>query len=271
MIENKIDYSKIEGLIKNGLLQVMDDNYNYYQGNEIIITTDVQFQKEKNKKPGCIYIVLQFSPASINFGQVVLPVTITAISEQNKLKVCKQLLIDYVYTYNQTKSENGTIFQIYESPVVSSNFQTVFEGFRSVLNVDGTFIISENASFFDLTYNYKDKNGDEQNDYVEFISGQLDYSTQPDTQPFNFTKNFTKSEIRFSTLSFTITTFATSDSPLIKDIIKVVMKKETNNKTFNFDVDFLNIETLNDNFKLINFSASQKIADMPMIVATFAN
>ncbi|MBR6515946.1 MAG: hypothetical protein IKT40_03730 [Bacilli bacterium] len=262
----KINYEQIENIVKNGLMTVMDNDYNYYKNNEIIVTTDIQYTKLKNKKPGCIYIVLSFSPASINFHQVVLPVIITVISEQNKVKVSKQLLTDFVYLYNQTKADDDKIFMLFNLPSVGTNFQPVYEGFRSILTVDGTFIISESASFFELTYNNEDIE-----EKVEFINGQLDYSAQTDTQPFYNMSNFTSSITKFSTLSFTITAFVVSDSDFIKDIIKVVLKKESNDKTFNFDVNFLNIENLNDNFKLINFSVNQKINDMPMFVATFTN
>jgi hypothetical protein len=263
----KINYELIEDLIKSNFYEVMDENYNFYDKNKILITTDLQIIKNKNKGPRMIYVVIQFSPAEINFGQTVLPVSITAISEQNKLNVCKQLLIDYSQKFNMAKSEDGTIYQIYTSPQVESSFQDLFEGQRSIISLEGTFIISETASFFEL--NYHPNENDEE--YVEFVNGQIDYNAQLDTQPFFNLKNFTKSEVKFSTLSFTITTFAVSDNVLIRDIIKTVLKKESNNKTFNFDVSFLNIEEINDNFKLINFSASQRIADMPMIVATFTN
>jgi hypothetical protein len=355
----KINYEQIEHIIKDGLNTVMDNDYNFYKGNEIVVTTDIQYAKLKNKKPGCIYIVISFSPASINFHQVVLPVVITVISEQNKLKICKQLLTDFVYLYNQTKADDDKIFMLFNLPSIGTNFQPVYEGFRSILSVDGTFIISESASFFELTYkmffleqefnddlkfdgpfgfnvnfesngeyfdmiavnpdnevlyygynnpvydslngwykeeykkikfsvisddfysfdyrleNFLKNNGvfsqNEEEEKVEFINGQLDYSAQTDTQPFYDMNNFTLSETKFSTLSFTITAFIVSDSKFIRDIIKIVFKKESNNKPFNFDLKFLNIENLNDNFKLINFSANQKINDMPMFVATFTN
>ena len=138
--------------IKNALIEVMEEDYYYYKDYKVIISKEQEFIKLKQAEPKAIYIVVKFGSASINFSQTVLPVTLTAMSEQNKLDVCQKLLCDFVNKYNLETNDDGTVRQIYELPVVTSNFNKVFEGFRSILFVNGFFVISKNANFFELEY-----------------------------------------------------------------------------------------------------------------------
>lgn len=145
-----IDNNEVINIIKNSLLETMDENYYYYKDYNVILAKEQEFIKLKQAKPNAIYIVIKFGSASINFSQTVLPITLTAMSEQNKLDVCQKLLSDFVNKYNLETNEDSTIRQIYELPVVTSNFNKVFEGFRSILFVNGYFVISKNANFYEL-------------------------------------------------------------------------------------------------------------------------
>ena len=153
---NLIEHDDVLNMIKNSLLQVMDEEYNYYKDYKVVLAKEQEFIKLKQAEPKAIYIVIKFGSASINFSQTVIPITLTAMSEQNKLDVCQKLLTDFVNKYNLVSNEDSTIRQIYELPVVTSNFNKVFEGFRSVLFVNGYFVISKNAMFYKLQSLKKD-------------------------------------------------------------------------------------------------------------------
>lgn len=145
-----IEHNEVINIIRNSLLEIMDNDYYYYKDYNVILAKEQEFIKLKQAKPNSIYIVIKFGSASINFSQTVLPITLTAMSEQNKLDVCQKLLSDFVNKYNLETNEDSTIRQIYELPVVTSNFNKVFEGFRSILFVNGYFVISKNANFYEL-------------------------------------------------------------------------------------------------------------------------
>lgn len=159
MKERKINYDNIMKEIKNQLMTVIEEDYSYFKNYKFVISSEQQFIKDSDIDPNNIFIVVRFLPASVNMGQIVLPMTITALSEQNNLKVCQTLFNDLSQAYNlKTSSDKKTRF-IYESPRVFGNFTSVADGFRSLIQVSATFVVSENANFFTVKYYDNSKNG----------------------------------------------------------------------------------------------------------------
>lgn len=162
-------------MIRNQLTELMEENYNLYKDYDVKIAKEQDFDKHMKNgqiKAKTIYVVIKFGGASINFGQTVLPVTFTVLSEQNKCDIAYTLLTDYVNKYNLESNQDLTIKQVYESPSVSSNFNVAFEGYRSVLNVTAFFVISENANFFEYWY-YKLNNFIINNENSEIFNTKL--------------------------------------------------------------------------------------------------
>lgn len=152
MKERKINYDNIMKEIKNQLMTVIEEDYSYFKNYKFVISSEQQFIKDSDIDPNNIFIVVRFLPASVNMGQIVLPMTITALSEQNNLKVCQTLFNDLSQAYNlKTSGDKKTRF-IYESPRVFGNFTSVADGFRSLIQVSATFVVSENANFFTVKY-----------------------------------------------------------------------------------------------------------------------
>lgn len=159
MKERIIDYDNILKEVKNQLITIMEEDYSYYKNYKFIISSEQQFIKDEDLVPNNIFIVVRFLPATVHMGQIVLPMTITAMSEQNKLKVCQTLFNDLSQSYNLKTSVDKKTRFIYESPRVFSNFTSVGDGFRSLIQVAATFVVSENANFFTVKYYDNDKNG----------------------------------------------------------------------------------------------------------------
>ena len=151
---NKINYDEIIHLIRDQLLVIVEENYAYYGEYKIIISEEQFFIKPSQVDPKAIYIVLKFSPISVHFGQTVVPVQIRASSEENNIEVCRNLFADLVSKHNLDKNEDSTIQQIYESPVVNSSFNKVTTGFRALISVSATFVVSKNANFYKYYYCY---------------------------------------------------------------------------------------------------------------------
>ena len=154
MYSEELQYDEVVRIIKEQLVAVMEDNYNIYKNYDVIIAKEQEFDKHTKLglKPKTIYVVVKFGGATINFGQTVLPVTLTVMSEQNKCTIAQRLLIEYVNKYNLEINQDGTIKQVYESPSVTSNFNIVYEGYRSILIVSAFFVISKKADFFEFEY-----------------------------------------------------------------------------------------------------------------------
>ena len=150
----KIDLDLITNIIQGQLQEIAnnDENYELYKDVRIICSLEQQFMKIRDKDRNAIYIVIRFGSTSVVFSQAVLPVSIIALSEDNKLELARSLLMQYALTYNLKRVQNETIQQIYEAPSVSSNFEPVYYGFRSVITETGVFVISPNVNFFRVLY-----------------------------------------------------------------------------------------------------------------------
>ena len=157
---NQIDYKEIEYLIKDQLTGIFEENYSYYEGYDFKIAQEQFFTKPSQVDPKTIFIVLKFSPISVHYGQTILPVQIVAVAEQNNIEVCRTLFTELVSKYNLGQNDDETIQQIYESPYIASNFNKVVAGYRSLVTVSATFIVSKNANFYKYSYCYytSDKN-----------------------------------------------------------------------------------------------------------------
>ena len=145
-------YDRLEKFIENGIKEVINEKHPVYDEYKIIVSSEQQFIKEKEKDKLAIYIVVQYGQATVHYGQIVMPFSLVVLSEKNRLKIAQQLLYDYSIKNNMTYNDEKTIYQIIETPTRTSNFQLMFEGYRSILNASGSFIISENANFYGLIY-----------------------------------------------------------------------------------------------------------------------
>lgn len=166
-------YEKVEKIIENGIIEVINEKSPIYDEYNIVVSNEQQFIKMKEKNQKSIYIVIQYGKAAVNYGQIIMPVTLAILGEQNRLKIAQRLMYDFTTSKNMTYNIDKTIFQVYESPTVSSNFQLMFEGFRSILQVSGSVLISDNANFYGLVYHHNDitdleKTEWEMNDEISF-------------------------------------------------------------------------------------------------------
>ncbi|WP_281512133.1 hypothetical protein [Mammaliicoccus vitulinus] len=152
----QINYDEMLQIIRNQLVEVMEDSYYYFENYKVKVSLWQQYVKIQNKDPNAIYIVVKFLPASVYLGQTILPLTIEVMSEANKIDACLKLLTEYAqkFTLEQAGENNTIIQQTYDSPTITSNFNQVFAGLRSVMYMSGTFLLSKDANDFDIYYNY---------------------------------------------------------------------------------------------------------------------
>ena len=141
-----INYDEIIETIRNQFKEILYSD-NYYNGYSVTVAKEQDFVKIRdNKDPKHIYVIVKFQSASLNYHQYLLPLTITALSEQNKLDVCQRLMLEYAETYNLSMSNDETIKQFYDAPQVLSNFEEIYYGYRSMLHMTGTFLVSQDTN-----------------------------------------------------------------------------------------------------------------------------
>ena len=274
-----IDIKKIMDLLEAELSEVMADDESYFSSTQFILSNEQQYVKRTAYKENTIYINAKFSPASINFGQVSLPITLTAMSEHNNIEKCQRLLLDFSQYWNlkTLQVSDYSVFQIYSSPSVNSNFNEVYDGFRSVFSISGTFLISKNSNMCTLYY-YKDNNTKEE---IDCISSQINFTVQVDSQAYYNSDNFTESVSQIGTLAVGVSAYlVSSDDPinspnLFDKILYIICKNKAMvpdliNTTFYFDIKYKNGVTLTKvPLKLVSFSQQQTIGEIPLATVSF--
>lgn len=149
-----LKFKYVVDIIKEQMDAVRMTDPDFYSNYNFDIENEQYFVPDEEREPNRIYIVIKFSPAQIDYGQDIMPFTIQAVSEQNGLIAAQRLLFDYAQTFNlRTLLKDGkTIYQNYTSPNVISNFEVIYDGFRSVLIMSGTILISSNINRITLKY-----------------------------------------------------------------------------------------------------------------------
>lgn len=290
MSDNIIQKEEIVNLIRNELTTVMEENYNLYKDYNVIIAVEQEFDKHAKNglKDKNIYIVLKFGAASINYGQTVLPVSFTVLSEQNKCDISFKLLTDFVNKYNLEINQDKTIRQVYESPSVSSNFNAVYEGYRSILTISAFFVISKNANFFDFQYGIDDENVTiiydfnsfefgassdfiekveifDSNKFENFISNYYDYLTEQNTLKISVTRLKVSTSFIWYVINTTNSLKNVSENENIAELTDYGLKVYFKNNQYR--------EKMSNTF-FIKFEKSETIKtnyyDIPVITSSFS-
>ena len=261
MIDEKIiKYNDILLLIKNELIETMEEKYEYYKNYEIVVAPEQEFIKIGNINPNAIYIVISFGVTEVAFGQISLPISIRAMSEQNKLEVCQNLLTEFALKYNMSYDDEGIIYQLLDTPSVSTNYNIVHEGFRSLLTMSGTFLVSKDINPVEIYY-YNEETKEKEK--IDFISFSDSFANSLDTQPFtnNINYNFAQSMAKFGTYSFSLVMFLKNNNFINKILqvryIDIQNAPDGVDTKFKLDIKHKNsTEAMFIGFKDVNFRLS---------------
>ena len=296
--ENKIDYEQVIMMIKEGIAKIINNSDDGKYDKLNICISNEQFyikQKEEGLYPNTIYMVVKFGSSTVDYGVTVLPLTIIAISEQNHCDLCQNLLQDFATTANMGYNNTESIQQFYESPAVTSNFNEMYEGFRSVLTVPGSFVISESSNPFELSWFDPDL---AEWQSVYFITGDIEANFQTDPKLFYSSNNYTRSINTMGTITFNISSVLLSDSAFYDKMLKFITEKNNYeidlnpshtstylkrvekqtpdginlNKDLVFRIKFKKSnQTLIDIFKVADIKVQQVLKKIPMVTMVFSN
>lgn len=154
--EDLVNFKYVMGIIEDQFEQVMQTDQNYYKNYKFEISNEQFWVSEDDREANTIYIIIRFSPADIDYGQLIMPFTIQAISEENGLSAAQRLLLEYAQYFNLTIKKddinNKIIYQSYTTPTVSSNYEIVYDGFRSIFMMSGSILLSKNINRTTLKY-----------------------------------------------------------------------------------------------------------------------
>lgn len=267
---NKIEYDELLKIMQEQFLSIMEDDYNFYRDFNIILSKEQEFVKPNDREPNSIYIVVKFIQPNFNFGQIVQPVVINALSEQNKIDACQRLLSEYAAKYHYSdiiELGNDLIKQTYTGPSVMSNFNEVGSGYRSLLYMTGTFLIGKNSNPI-TRIEWKNPTTDE-NETIPFLTSNWGWSAQLDSQGFYSTKGRTTSETRVGTVVLGFTIYQTNDEFCEKIISLIFDDNESINPDFDFFLRFKNGSSKRITMKCSQVENNQNIGEFPVLSLAF--
>lgn len=246
----------------------------------VIITSEQQYTRSTDKGPNTIYIVVKFGQSAIDFGQVLVPVTINAVSEANQLIVCQKLMFDFAETYTQHTDPDTSDFvkEIWSTPQVIQNFAEVENTFRSLMYLSGTFLIGKNSNPLEYLHYIPDPEGSPSSFIdVNLITFVQNFDIQPDSQAFYTTNGLVQSNAKIGIYAMNFTCFQVKNALFNKllDIIYGNLNAETHsengiNSRFTFQLKFKGESTVRTVSVLLhNYAMQQNKADLPTISLTF--
>ena len=237
----KINYNAIVNSLKNQVAilskEIVDGQasgepyyteiFSYLVGTEIYVDDEQSFLKRLELKDNGIYVTVKFGNASTNFGGSMCSISLEILGTKNKIKPAQAFFSAFCSRWSLSHLEGDEqTNQIWVTPSVSSNFNEVKDGFRTLFSVSGTLIIGRSTiRLGTITYKYGPNEEDVEN--IDFMSYQDNYGASLSPQPFGNTCGFTVSENNFSTDSFSISTYLI-DCKLIQDCLalKGLRKRE---------------------------------------------
>lgn len=170
---------EIVNIISNQFADIITINSDYYSNLDIYVVNEQYFNQIKDRKKNRIYVVVKFLAPSLDFNQTVFPIELQAISEENGLEICQNLLYEFAQKYNLKWDEGKIVQQVYSGPSTVSNFNEIFEGFRTLFSMSGAFIITKKANYLTVYFieNAENIKYDENNKPVkETIKGVYEFS-----------------------------------------------------------------------------------------------
>lgn len=261
MSENMtIDYAYVTERIAGELLACRNSDP-IYANIDLKIENERQFTVEKEMLPNTVYVVLHFGDASVNFGQVILPIDFKVISERNKIELTQSLFSLFVSTYNMKR--NGTMAQFYTSPTIEEAFVEVKNGWRASLSFAGAFLIGSSESDYVLELDYE-------GEAIDFLTFAESYKNDLRPQPTPDGGGFAKSVSGFATHAFTITTYLTT-SAFCKKLNAQRYSDDTENTTYKFTLKLRSGTAFtNREYKCLSVDVRQKIGESTLLMIAFS-
>lgn len=256
MTLNDFNKEEILGLIKTQLNTIKNGN-DEYNGYGLEVAEEQHFMYEE-ALPKTIYITVKFLPATINFGQTILPITINALSEENALEICNTMLTEFALQYNMEFALNDTVRQFYNTPYVISNFNEISTGVRTLMSMSGTLQINK-------TSNPKKIYIVKTTELIELpvITSNLSFETQLDPQVFYNSSDITSSEVRAGTYTLTLVMYDMTN--YFQDKVLGIVCKEFGTSIkdgFEIRIVWKDGHAVTLNVKLKMYNSEQNIGEM---------
>lgn len=168
---------------------------------KVVEEVDFNYNPDKNE----MLVVLKEMSGFVNRNITFKPFQLSVFTTDNEINYTKNVLDSFTKLYSNTSVVIGTNYckQDYSTSIDMSNFLGVNEGFRGMLAITGSLLITESIS--DITSIYID--GKE----INYRTISLTYSGGLNSQKLN-SSNLVKSMIEAPSLTITINMYDNNDT-----------------------------------------------------------
>lgn len=263
-----IDYEAVFSAVKEGILYAKNTLLaGELDGYEVSAWQERQFVPQAEYRPNCIYLIVSFGTASMNFMQSSVPVTITCISEQNGFDKARALLSAFASHYNLRKKE-GTI-QAWNSPTVSTRFNDVGNGYVASLMLTGTFVVS--APDMDGIAKLECMAEGGEYEEIPFVAYRDSFQNQLAPQPFPNGGGFVSSVARYSAFTITFSTYPMTGLSFFKRLRETKFDATLNDAAFSFRFTFRDgTRKEAGNMRLVSMTSAQNLATNQSMEVSFS-
>ena len=147
-----VDNEKVLQMISTQIFDIVESNMDLYGDLRFFIEEEQFFYPDENMEPGTICVVVEFMAASIDYGQTSIPLILSILCEQNRMDITRKLFTEFAQKYNLVWNEEGNIQQVYEAPEIASNFEEIFEGYRTILTMPGAVLFIDSGNKCSIEY-----------------------------------------------------------------------------------------------------------------------
>lgn len=256
-------------IIKEQLNAIITNNEDY-NGYTFYISDEESFIKVKDFKENSIYLVISFNDSVFNFAEQSTDFNINALGEANSIEVVRKLLNEFVITYNLTSTpiENGSVLELYSTPILDSAFNETDSNFRSIFNVEGSFVATLGVNDISELYYYNEES--EEYEEIKFLSINNNITNQilPEPQGDSFGRNTITLTSQTFTLTFTTYLF---NNALINKLISTNYGGENSfDINYKFRIVFENGTSFDKEFKNISFVVDKELGSPSKVNISFS-
>lgn len=264
----ELDFESLTNIIREEMLQIKNNSDDFANIN-LSIAQQREFAKEKTKEKNTIYISVIFKTGNINLGKNVIPFILNIISEENKIKLCEQLINKFTDTFNAHFDKTNGILQNYSSPIQISSFVEVGNTFRATYSVDGIFSIAPSLNRITAVYYHDTANHQE---LVPFLVVHDNFTIALNPQPYPDSQGKTKSYSKYAVYTITFTTYFLTTA-LFDAILDTINNPSyaKNEKAYTFTIQYKNGEETTQDFHLASSDKIQKLDTVGSVDISFTN
>lgn len=261
-----IDYEALTDLIADELYaaQAAEEGL---EGCKVLVTQERANVREEDKaNPKSVFVAVSFGGATIDYGQSLIPVTLSVYGEQRTFRAARALLNRFAVD-NNLKRE-GRFKQLWVTPDVEDPISPVGNGYRALFSLSGViqYFGAGGNPVVEITYRAK-PSGDQTQ--LFFLQYSPSWSNALRPQPKSDSKGRAESASAYSTFSFGVSAYVASD-PFFKRLLSMVYGEEDGDGTYYMTITHLDGTSYSHAFRIAQFSGSQQVATLLTATVTFS-